>query len=790
MKTKQYFKYKLEQWQGLAIERDLYSYYTIINSINTLEESMLSRTDAALKLLAGEVRTKIRNGENPDSHLEITFALVREVSRRLLQMRPFDCQLIAAIALHQAKLAQMNTGEGKTLAAVMPVSLNAFTGKGVHVLTFNDYLARRDANWMRPVYEFLGLSVGFIQENMSMSEKKKAYECDITYATAKQVGFDFLYSYIAMDPSEISLRAFNFAIVDEADAILIDEARNPLVIAGNIIESKTDYYLVASFAAKLKSGEDFTTDEYQRDLFLTEIGISKAEIFFNTDNLFIQKNYDLLAAINLSMQAHQLLHKDVDYIIRDGKIKLVDEFTGRVVEDRKWQNGLQTAVEAKEGLVIQSEGTILGSIPLQHFISCYPKLAGMTATAEPAAEEFNGFFYLSVVVIPPNKICNRKDLTEEIYVDRAVKTLRIIEEVSALHKKDQPVLIGTLNVKESEELAAEFQKNQIPCHVLNAKNDEEEAEIIARAGIRGAVTISTNMAGRGTDIILGGEDNQSVSSVANSGGLHVIGTNRHESRRIDDQLRGRAGRQGDPGSSKFIISLEDELMMKYKLKELLPEKLRGIKQDSAISDLTIQSRIAQAQRIIEGQMYDLRRTLCDYTNFIEEQRKYFQGKRQTLLLENNYSYTIPDEIPQISTISISSDNMKKFILNQFDLTWAKHLNFASELRDGIHLVRLGGENPVRVYQKKTFEHFNLIEAEMEKTIADFMEKNPLGNDLPIKRPSSTWTYMVNDNPFGNRLSLTLLNNANIGMQADIFSMGILLVVGFFKRMFPNRSKPN
>ena len=780
----------MEKWQGLAIERDLQSYNSIVKSICALEESMLSRKDSELKFLAQEIKKKIREGANPDLHLTETYALVREVSRRLLKMRPFDCQLIAAIALHQAKLAQMNTGEGKTLAAVLPVCLNAFSGKGVHVLTFNDYLARRDANWMSPVYEFFGLSVGFIQENMSLSEKKKVYECDITYATAKQVGFDYLHSHIALDPSEISLRIFNFAIVDEADAILIDEARNPLVIAGNIIESKIDYYEVASFARTLEIGEDFTTDEYQRDLFLTENGITKAETFFNTDNLFLQKNYDLLAALNLSMQAHQLLHKDVDYIIRDGKIKLVDEFTGRVVEDRKWQNGLQTAVEAKEGLVIQSEGSILGSIPLQHFIGCYPKLAGMTATAEPAAEEFNGFYNLSVVVIPPNKICNRIDFPEEIYVDRVVKTSRIIEEVSTLHKKGQPVLIGTLNVKESEELEAEFLKHQISCHVLNAKNDEEEAEIIARAGIQGAVTISTNMAGRGTDIILGGKENQSDSNVADSGGLHVIGTNRHESRRIDDQLRGRAGRQGDPGSSKFIISLEDELMVKYKLKELLPEKLRAIIQNDPISDLTIQSRIDQAQRIIEGQMYDLRRTLCDYTNFIEEQRKYFQGKRQTLLLENNYSYTIPGEIQQVCTLCISSENMKKFILNQFDLAWAKHLNFASELRDGIHLVRLGGENPVRVYQKKTFEHFNLIEAEMEKIIAEFMEKNPQGNDLPIKRPSSTWTYIVNDNPFGIRLGLTLLNNSNIGMQADILSMGILLVVGFVKRVFPKREKNN
>lgn len=787
METRQYIKHKIEKWQGLAIERDLHKYLEIVKSISMLEDGMQNKSDSELKSISQTLRKQIQEGIDPDSLLTETYALVREVSCRCLSMRPFDCQMIAAIALHQAKLAQMNTGEGKTLAAVMPVCLNAFSGKGVHVLTFNDYLARRDATWMKPVYEFLGLSVGYIQENMSGTEKMKAYHCDITYSTAKQVGFDYLHSYIALDPSEIVLRPFHYAIVDEADAILIDEARNPLVIAGNIIETKLDYYEIAGFVSDLVPGDDFSTDEYQRDIVLNEKGIAKTEIKFGIDNLFLQKHYDLHSAINLSLQAHNLLHKDIDYIVRDGKIKLVDEFTGRIVEDRKWQNGLQTAVEAKEGLEIQSEGTILGSIPLQHFIRCYPKLAGMTATAEPAAEEFNGFYNLAVVVIPPNKNCNRIDLNEEIYANKSEKTSRIINEAAQIRKEGRPVLIGTLTVKESEELAAEFKKGDIPCQVLNAKNDEEEAEIIAQAGIYGAVTISTNMAGRGTDIILGGKNNISNSQVATSGGLHVIGTNRHESRRIDDQLRGRSGRQGDPGSSKFIISLEDTLMVKYKLKELLPDKLRAIQQEEPITNYVIQNRIAQAQRIIEGQMYDIRRTLCDYTNFIEEQRKYFQGKRQKVLYENIHIQALSLDPPETKEMIISSPNIKKFILNQYDLCWSRHLNFASELREGIHLVRLGGENPVRVFQKKTHEHFNKLESDMEMTIADFIALNPDGKDLKIKRPSSTWTYMINDNPFGNRLSLSLLSSSNIGYQTDPFSLGILLIVGFVKRIFPKKN---
>lgn len=786
METKQYLKYKIERWQGIEIERDLHVYLETVKSIGQIEIVMQSKTDSDLKSIAHSYRKNIQEGVDPDSLLVETFALIREVSRRCLNMRPFDCQMIAAIVLHQAKLAQMNTGEGKTLAAVMPVCLNAFSGKGVHVLTFNDYLAKRDATWMRPVYEFLGLTVGYIQENMSKEEKKHAYNCDVTYATAKRVGFDYLYSYIEMDPSEIVLRPFHFAIVDEADAILIDEARNPLVLAGNIIETPLDYNKIAAFIKELVPGEDFSTDEYQRDVVLNERGIAKTEDRFGIDNLFLQQYYDLHSAINLSLQAQNLLHKDIDYIIRDGKIKLVDEFTGRIVEDRKWQNGLQTAVEAKEGLKIQSEGTILGSIPLQHFIRCYPKLAGMTATAEPAAEEFNGFYNLAVVVIPPNKTCNRIDFEEEIYASKNEKTVRIINEVQQIRKQGRPVLIGTLTVKESEELAREFQKHDIGCQVLNAKNDEEEAEIIAQAGVLGEVTISTNMAGRGTDIILGGKDNISNSQVADSGGLHVIGTNRHESRRIDDQLRGRSGRQGDPGSSKFITSLEDELMVKYKLKELLPDKLRDIHQEEPITNYIIQSRMAQAQRIIEGQMYDIRRTLCDYTNFIEEQRKYFLGKRQKVLYENIHLKTISIDPPESEELIITSANIKKFILNQYDLAWAKHLNFASELREGIHLVRLGGENPVRVFQKKTYEHFNQVQSEMETTITNFISLNPDGKDLKIKRPSTTWTYMVNDNPFGNRLSISLLANSNLGFQTDPFSLGLLLIVGFVKRIFPKK----
>ncbi|MDQ2656863.1 MAG: accessory Sec system translocase SecA2, partial [Bacteroidota bacterium] len=585
------------------VSADVRPYDDLLQQTLQLSETMRDKADLELQTRFAEIRSKVNRGKSPDEHLPEVYAIVAEVFNRTLYFTPYRVQVMAAIALHGRNIIEMQTGEGKTLVAVFAASLNALAGKGVHILTFNDYLAKRDANWMRPVYEFLGITVAFIQETMPAAEKRLAYRCDITYSTAKAVGFDYLRSCMAYMPDEILLPDFHYAIVDEADAILIDEARNPLVFAGNIEGQSMDLYRIARYVSGLVPSRDFMVDEYRLNVFLTDEGIEKTERYFAAQNLYDDSNRDLLIAVNLALQARSMLVKDVDYIIEEGRVKLVDEFTGRIVEDRKWQNGLQSAVEAKEELVIQSEGRILNSISLQHLMSCYAKVSGMTGTAQHAAEEFANFYGLGVVVIPPNKVCVRIDDPDMIFTHKAAKTRAILEEVRKVHQDGRPILIGTLTVKESEELQAEMQRYGITCTVLNAKNNESEAAIIAQAGMPGAVTISTNMAGRGTDIVLGGRDQGSKEAIVAAGGLHIIGTNRHESLRIDHQLRGRAGRQGDPGSSQFIVSMEDDLMVKYQLKSLLPRHLRNLHQDDPIYFTTIARSIAQAQRIIEGQLY-------------------------------------------------------------------------------------------------------------------------------------------------------------------------------------------
>ena len=778
------FKNHLSQINHPGIEFDLAPYQQILADINLLEAEYKNKPDTELQRISIELKEKALADFSLDDLLVKAFALVREVSWRKLNMRPFDVQLIAGIVMHQAKLAEMKTGEGKTLAAIMPVYLNSLCGKAVHVLTFNDYLAKRDANWMRPVFEFLGMTVGYIQETMTRIEKAAAYQSDVIYATAKEVGFEYLRSFIAYEKQEIILPPFHYAIIDEADAVLIDEARNPLVLVGNITQSNLDFYEIASFVGLLNHGEDFSMDEYSRNIFLTENGITRIETKFAIANLHAKNNYELLSAINLALHARVLLNRDIDYVVKEDRIKLIDEFTGRIVEDRKWQNGLQMAVEAKEAIPVQSEGTILGSISMQHFIHLYPKISGMTATAQQTAEEFEGFYGLRTVVIPPNKNCIRIDYPDQIYAHKEAKTNAIIKEIKTIHQTGRPILIGTHTVKESEELEKELLKNNIGCKVLNAKNDELEAEIVADAGTLNAVTISTNMAGRGTDIVLGGKNTSSKDKINQLGGLHVIGTNRHESKRIDDQLRGRAGRQGDPGSSCFIISLEDDLMIKYKLKELLPKKFRNLSHNDILNHTSIIKNIDLAQRIIEGQMYEIRKTLFEYTSFIEKQRCIFQADRQNLLNDNLFNTAITDNISDtVRLISDKLDNSRKeYLLNCYDLLWASHLSYVSEIRESIHLVRIGGENPLRVFHKKTDENFKIISSEIESEIISQIEKQENIPTKGIKKPSSTWTYIINDNPFGNQLAIMLLDNSNIGFQVDILTVPVIFIMGLIRKM--------
>ena len=706
--------------------------------------------------------------------------------KRVLNISLYDVQIIAGIALFDNRLIEMQTGEGKTFTAVFPAYLRALTEKGVHILTFNDYLAKRDANWMRPVYEFLGLSVGYIQEGMSLNQRKKSYNCHITYATAKEVGFDFLKSFSKYDKNELVLRPFNYAIIDEADAVLIDEAKNPLVLSGNIIKSDIDFVKILKEVSKLNNKTDFDIENDTKNIFLTETGIDKLERNLQIKNLMSENSHELHSFVNLALHAKYLLKKDIDYVVRDGKVKLVDEFTGRIMKDRKWRNGLQTAVEVKEDLEVQSEGTVLNSITLQHFIQQYPCIAGMTATARDSAQEFKDFYNLDIISIPPNKKSKRIDLPDKTYKTKNDKYEALIREVKEINKTGQPLLIGTLNIKESEELSEEFSKCGIKHNVLNAKNDEAEAKIIANSGKLYAVTISTNMAGRGTDILLGGTDTTEKKDVIKLGGLYIIGTNRHESIRIDHQLRGRSGRQGDIGTTCFFVSLKDDLMAKYGLMDSLPKQYKKLSSEKILHNRYLQKYFNHIQKIIEGQAFDIRQTLFTYADFIEKQRDIIQEKRQQILF-NEENLTI--ELIRKYKIEINNPiyaRIKELILFQYDSHWAKHLEYLFDIKDSIHLLRIGGLDPLAEFQKCADKSFKELYEKVFKTIDEKVKvllknKNIDLKELGVNKPSSTWTYMINDNPFGNKLSLALLNNSNIGFQIDPFAAFTLLIYGIIEK---------
>ena len=659
------------------------------------------------------------------------------VCRDTLGYTPYPVQLQGAEHLYNGKLIEMNTGEGKTLTAIFPAAKHALEGKKVHILTFNDHLAKRDANWMRPFYEALNLKVGFITSKMSHEERKQGYKNDVLYVTAKEVGFDYLKSFIAYDQEEIILPELDYAIIDEADTILIDEARNPLVMAGDLYQEHPDLLQISRIIAEMNKGTDFSLDDYGRNVFLNDAGIKLVESKLNLENLYDQKNQLILSAINLSLQAHSLLIKDRDYVVKNSFVLLVDEFTGRIVKDRKWQHGLQMAVEIKENITPQNEGVMLGSTTLPAFLKKYSKIAAMTATATESKDEFRELYRLKIETVHPNIPCQRIDLPDQVFTHKEAKYIALAEEISDVNKTGRPVLIGTLSVKESEELAAFLSEKELSPRVLNANNDEQEAEIIAEAGDLGALTISTNMAGRGIDIILGGSNGANRDKVLALGGLHVIGTNRHESRRIDNQLRGRSGRQGDPGSSQFFISMEDDLMLKYNLQSILPKKLKGLKQESAYNNKTLVKRIAQAQRIIEGQMQDLRKTLSDYTLIIEQQRNMYQSDRQSWL---------------------SSDHLSKdLIINLFDQQWAIFLDYSHEVKEGIYLLRLGGDKPLRKFNRMMDQRFHLLLNDTNEKVEQ-IKRNPdeFLENSSIKKPSSTWNYLVNDSPFQNQFAINLL----------------------------------
>jgi preprotein translocase subunit SecA len=788
----------LKRLNGCTVEYDLSPYRGVLEKIKALSPDFTIKTDTRIKEASLALIKKARAGTSLDDLLVESFALVRETVWRVLHQRPFDEQIIGGIVMHRAKLAEMQTGEGKTLAAVFPAYLNALAGRGVHVLTFNDYLARRDAQWMGPVYEFLGLSVGFIQEGMSIAERKKAYGADITYCTAKEAGFDFLRDSLCYDAENIVHRNFNFAIVDEADSILIDEARIPLIIAGSqdVFGGKEakDKTLqnMAGLVRTLEEKKDWEFDEYVRNIHLTENGVKRVEALLNCGNLYEEENFEALAMLSYALHAQYLLVRDEDYIVRNGKVELVDEFTGRVADKRRWPDGLQAAVEAKENMNVQSKGIVLNSITLQHFITLYPKLCGMTATAQRAEEEFRNFYNLRVVVVPPHNPCVRKDFHDAVFRSAGQKRAALLTEITGVHATNRPVLVGTRTVEESAALASALQKQGVACEVLNAKRDEFEAQIIARAGSPGAVTISTNMAGRGTDIRLGGVDESGKKQVSGLGGLYVIGTNKHESQRIDNQLRGRAGRQGDPGSSRFFISLEDDLFVKYRLNELLPARYTRAEQGGPIDNPVVQSEINRLQRIIEGQNSEIKMTMYRYSFLVEQQRKIFFEIRRAILQGawalDFFRRQSPLQWGRLCVI-LGEDRLAgicaTLALIHHDRHWSRYLAEMTELREGIHLRRMGGQDPLYEFQKLSIHIFEIMQQHIETDMIkafDAVTENADGTDLPgLKAPSATWTYLINDNPFDPMLEIQL--KGNIGLSAWAGLLWPLTALYFLARRF-------
>jgi len=758
-------EYILRKVVGTKNDRELKRYSFILEEVNKLESDMISLSDEQLRAKTPYFKEKIASGISVDHILAEAFAVAREASRRTLMMRPFDVQVIGGIVLHEGKIAEMKTGEGKTLAATMPLYLNALEGKGSHVVTVNDYLAKRDAQWMGPIYKFLGLSVGVIVHGMNDDERRNAYNADITYGTNNEFGFDYLRDNMKFNLDDYVQREFNYAIVDEVDSILIDEARTPLIISGPSEESTDKYYKINQIIPRLKKEKDYTVDEKSRTVVLTEEGVARVEELLNVSNLYEPKNIEIIHHVNQALKAHTLFKRDVDYLVKDGQVVIVDEFTGRVMPGRRYSDGLHQALEAKERVKIERENQTLASIAFQNYFRMYKKLAGMTGTADTEAEEFKKIYNLDVVVVPTNMPMIREDHNDLIYKTEKEKIKAVIEEVKALNKQKRPVLIGTISIEKSELLSKYLTRAGIKHHVLNAKNHEKEAEIVAQAGQPGMVTISTNMAGRGTDIRLG-------EGVAEAGGLHILGTERHESRRIDNQLRGRSGRQGDAGSSRFYLSLEDDLLRIFGAERISAIMDRiGIEEDQPIEHKYISRAIENAQKRVEGQNFDIRKHLLDYDDVMNRQRKVIYEQRKKVLRGEDLWKDVNEMVEEVVDglllefldekvhsedwnikgledalykqfnlkLNLSNEKLysvedvKNFILNSIhkllaekeedfgkelmgylmkvimlqviDIHWKEHLLAMDHLREGIGLRGYGQKDPIREYQREGYEMF-------------------------------------------------------------------------------------
>ena len=615
---------------GTRNDREVNRIQVIVDRINQLEGSIGKLSDDQLLAKTSEFKARLKEGATLDDILPEAFAVVREVGVRTLKMRHFDVQMIGGIVLHEGKIAEMKTGEGKTLAATLPIYLNSLEGKGSHVVTVNDYLAKRDSQWMGTIYEFLGLTVGRIYHDMPEEERREAYNCDVTYGTNNEFGFDYLRDNMKFSSEQFVQRELNFAIVDEVDSILIDEARTPLIISGPAEESTLKYNEACKVIPKLRKEKDFQVDEKARTAALNDEGIGTVEKILDIENLYDPQNIETLHCIQQALKAHALFKNEVDYVVNDGEVVIIDEFTGRMMPGRRYSDGLHQALEAKEGVKIENENQTLASITFQNYFRMYDKLSGMTGTADTEAEEFNSIYNLEVIVAPTNKEMVRDDCSDLIYRTEQEKFDALIEEIRGCNESGQPVLVGTISIEKSEQLSHHLKKYGIKHNVLNAKHHEKEAEIIAQAGHKKGVTIATNMAGRGTDIVLG-------EGVSELGGLHITGTERHESRRIDNQLRGRSGRQGDPGSSRFYLSLEDDLMRIFGSEKIsgIMEKL-GMENGQPIEHPMVSKAVANAQKKVEAHNFDIRKHLLEYDDVMNKQREVFYGLRREILKNENH----------------------------------------------------------------------------------------------------------------------------------------------------------
>jgi len=614
---------------GSKNERELKRLAPLVDRINALEPQYRALSDAQLRAHTAHFRERLDQDEPLEELLPEAFAAVREASTRVLGLRPFDVQLIGGMVLHQGKIAEMKTGEGKTLVATMPAYLNALSGEGVHIVTVNDYLAKRDTQWMGGIYRFLGMTVDTILHGLDDDQRRRAYAADITYGTNNEFGFDYLRDNMKFALSDYVQRDFNYAIVDEVDSILIDEARTPLIISGPAEESTQLYYALNQVGKQLKRDQDFTVDEKARSVLITEDGVAHAEKLVRLDNLYDPRNIEVLHHLNAALKAHNLFKRDADYIVKEGQVIIVDEFTGRLMPGRRYSDGLHQALEAKEGVRIENENQTLATITFQNYFRMYKKLAGMTGTADTEAEEFKKIYNLEVMVIPPHKTMIRSDYPDVIYKTGDEKFQAVVEEIKECYDIGQPVLVGTTSIEKSEHLSRLLKREGIKHEVLNAKHHEKEAEIVAHAGQKGMVTIATNMAGRGTDIVLG-------QGVVEVGGLHILATERHEARRIDNQLRGRSGRQGDPGTSRFYLSLEDDLLRIFgsdRIKGLMGRL--GMDDGQPIEHRLVSNAIEKAQKRVEGHNFEIRKHLLEYDNVMNKQREVIYAQRRQILSGEN-----------------------------------------------------------------------------------------------------------------------------------------------------------